>query len=63
MIEGFLEMQSLVSRVQSQLEIRGDEEYRRLEFGTERLLHTPELDRRIYKEEPTHLFLFRRFWN
>lgn len=63
MIEGFLEMQTLVSRVQGQLDIRGEEEYRKLEFGTERMLHTPELDRRICKEEPSHLFPFRRFWN
>ncbi|MNI73169.1 hypothetical protein D3C76_610960 [compost metagenome] len=42
MFEGFLEMQSLVTRVHGRLEIGGDEQYRKIEFGTERYLRTPE---------------------
>ncbi|MNN12614.1 hypothetical protein D3C81_1256110 [compost metagenome] len=42
MFEGFLEMQSLVTQVHGRLEIGGDEQYRKLEFGTERYLRTPE---------------------
>ncbi|GJM83646.1 hypothetical protein HMSSN139_61420 [Paenibacillus sp. HMSSN-139] len=36
MFEGFLEMQSVVTRVQGRLELGGEQEYRRIEFGTER---------------------------
>ncbi|MNW50931.1 hypothetical protein D3C74_283960 [compost metagenome] len=42
MFEGFLEMQSLVTRVHGRLEIGGDEQYRKIEFGAERYLRTPE---------------------
>ncbi|MNC56092.1 hypothetical protein D3C75_1056630 [compost metagenome] len=42
MFEGFLEMQSLVTQVHGRLEIAGDEQYRKIEFGTERYLRTPE---------------------
>ncbi|MOA70074.1 hypothetical protein D3C78_1986740 [compost metagenome] len=42
MFEGFLEMQSLVTRVHGRLEIGGDEQYRKIEFGTERYLRTPQ---------------------
>ncbi|MNE62375.1 hypothetical protein D3C80_1576500 [compost metagenome] len=42
MFEGFLEMQSLVTQVHGRLEIGGDQQYRKIEFGTERYLRTPE---------------------
>ncbi|MDQ0089960.1 hypothetical protein J2T12_003373 [Paenibacillus anaericanus] len=63
MFEGFLEMQSVVSRVQGRLEIGGDQAYHKLEYGTERFLHTPEPGNRIRKEEPPQRFSFRRFWS
>ncbi|MNN67099.1 hypothetical protein D3C81_1827170 [compost metagenome] len=35
-------MQSLVTKVHGPLEIGGDQQYRKIEFGTERYLRTPE---------------------
>lgn len=63
MFEGFLEMQSVVTRVHGQLEIDGEQEYRKIEFGTERFLHTPEPGNRIRNEEQLpQRFTWRKFW-
>ncbi|GIP47369.1 hypothetical protein D3C76_294790 [compost metagenome] len=63
MFEGFLEMQSVVTRVQGRLELGGEQEYRRIEFGTERFLHTPEPGNRIRNEEKLpQRFTWRKFW-
>ncbi|WP_232436743.1 hypothetical protein [Paenibacillus senegalimassiliensis] len=45
MFEGFLEMQSVVSRVHGRLNMDGEQEYRKIEFSNERRLHTPNMDR------------------
>jgi hypothetical protein len=62
MLEGFLEMESLVSRVHYNLEIQGHEEYYKLEYSTERFLHTPEPGaRKAEPIEPEKSFL-RKLW-
>ncbi|MDU2241961.1 MAG: hypothetical protein E7E23_15440 [Paenibacillus sp.] len=62
MFEGFLEMQSVVTRVQGQLELGGEQEYRKIEFGTERHLHTPEPGNRgRFEKTPLPLISFIKF--
>ncbi|GIO41976.1 MULTISPECIES: hypothetical protein [Paenibacillus] len=63
MFEGFLEMQSVVTKVHGRLELEGDQAYRKLEFGTERHLHTPEPGSRRHAEEAPQSFVSRfKFW-
>lgn len=63
MFEGFLEMQSVVTKVHGRLEIGGDQEYRKIEYGTERHLHTPEPGSRNRCEETPQPLLSRfKFW-
>lgn len=45
MFEGFLEMQSAVTRIHSRLSMDGEQEYRRIEFSNERRLNVPDPDR------------------
>ncbi|WP_334072108.1 MULTISPECIES: hypothetical protein [Paenibacillus] len=63
MFEGFLEMQSVVTKVHNRLEIGGDQEYRKIEYGTERHLHTPDPDAwKRYEETPQSLASRFKFW-
>ncbi|MFD1179416.1 hypothetical protein ACFQ3W_24405 [Paenibacillus puldeungensis] len=62
MFEGFLEMQSMITQVQGRLEIDGDMEYRKIEYGTERFLHTPEPGSRLRDEEEPKRFTLRKWW-
>lgn len=64
MFEGYLEMQSLMTKVHGRLEIGGDEQYRKIEFGTERYLRTPApggLYRTENEEPKRHSIL--KFWS
>ncbi|WP_018751632.1 hypothetical protein [Paenibacillus sanguinis] len=45
MFEGFLEMQSAVTRIHGRLGLDGEHEYRKIEFGNEHRLPAPDLDR------------------
>lgn len=51
MLAGFKELKNLVMGVRGHYLEAGDEEYRKIEFGTERLLHTPEPPNRLTTEE------------
>lgn len=62
MLEGFLEMESLVSRVHQNLEIEGHEEYYKLEYGTERFLHTPEPGARKAESIESEKSFLRKLW-
>lgn len=55
MFEGFSEMQNVVNRIHTRMDIDQEGEYYRLEFGCERFKHisdTPEAERISAKEEP-----------
>lgn len=62
MVEGFLEMQIAVHQIQGRLEIDGESEYRKIEFGTERFLHTPEPGHRLYSEGEPQQHPRRKWW-
>lgn len=63
MFEGFLEMQTVVTRVHGRLDLGGEQEYRKLEFGVERFLHTPEPgSRTVQAEDKPKSALLRKFW-
>ncbi|MNW34184.1 hypothetical protein D3C74_111550 [compost metagenome] len=63
MFEGFLEMQSLVTQVHGRLEIGGDQEYRKIEYGVERHLRTPEPGNGNRCEEAPQSIISRfKFW-
>lgn len=63
MFEGFLEMQSVLTKVHGRLELEGDQAYRKIEFGTERHLHTPEPGSRSRAEEVPQPIVSRfKFW-
>lgn len=63
MLEGFLEMESAVSRVHQRLEIEGHQEYYKLEYCTERFLHTPEPGSRpVERANPAPTTFFRKLW-
>ncbi|MEF2968140.1 hypothetical protein V3851_20115 [Paenibacillus sp. M1] len=63
MFEGFLEMQSVVTKVHGRLEIDGEQEYRKIEYGTERHLRTPEPGGRDrYEEAPQPIVSRLKFW-
>ncbi|WP_019635683.1 hypothetical protein [Paenibacillus fonticola] len=63
MFEGHLEMQAVVTRVQEKLDISGERAYRKLEYGTERLLHTPEPGRHHPSQEQSSRFTIRKLWS
>ncbi|ANS76042.1 hypothetical protein AWM70_16845 [Paenibacillus yonginensis] len=42
MLAAIKEIKNFVTGVRGEMKVAGDEEYRRIEFGTERLLHTPQ---------------------
>lgn len=62
MLEGFLEMESLVSRVHQNLEIEGHQEYHRIEYGAERFLHTPEPGARQAQQVESEKSFLRKLW-
>lgn len=59
MFEGFSEMQNVVSRIHTRMDIDHEGEYYRLEFGCERFKHLSDTavdsDQIRVKEEPFHL--------
>ncbi|WP_138496214.1 hypothetical protein [Paenibacillus pinistramenti] len=42
MLAAIKEIKNFVAGVRGESKAAGDEEYRKIEFGTERLLHTPQ---------------------
>ncbi|GGA43232.1 hypothetical protein [Paenibacillus physcomitrellae] len=42
MLAAIKEIKNFVTGVRGEMKAAGDEEYRKIEFGTERLLHTPQ---------------------
>lgn len=63
MFEGFLEMQAVVTRVHEKLELGGEMEYRKLEYDTDRFLHTPEPGRHHPSQEQSRRFSIRKIWS
>ncbi|GGG08183.1 hypothetical protein GCM10010913_32430 [Paenibacillus aceti] len=63
MLEGFLEMQTLVTKANGRIEADGDQQYHKIEYGVERHLHTPEpWSRGVRHEEDSQRFTIRKFW-
>ncbi|MGM1046219.1 MAG: hypothetical protein ACQEXX_08755 [Bacillota bacterium] len=63
MFEGFSEMQNVVSRIHTNMDIDHEGEYYRLEFGCKRFKHisdTAEDERITVKEEPSLLWKWWR---
>jgi hypothetical protein len=55
MLAGWKELKRMVSSVQGNLKAVGDEEYRKIEFGMERHLHTPEPSYRLTSLEESRI--------
>lgn len=62
MFEGFLEMQAVVTRVHEKLDLGGELQYRKLEYGTEKFLRTPEPGSHHPSQEEPARFSIRRIW-
>lgn len=55
MLAGFKELKQLVTGARIQYKEAGDEEYRKIEFGAERHLHTPQPANRLTAEEESRI--------